>query len=114
MLFLLLVSSFSAISDLTVLNSFYKSTGGEYWTNNEGWDSDDFCNRFGVTCDSNNRVISLYLQGNNLTGTIPNNFGYLNKLQGLDFTGNNLTGNLPQTMANMQSLSAMFRYLFSS
>ena len=104
---LLLCASCFAISDLDVLDAFYEATNGEYWSVNTNWTNTDPCTRFGVSCDSNNRVSTLYLQGNNITGELPRNFGYLTKLMGLDLTGNSLSGTLPESMANMKDLFAM-------
>lgn len=106
-LFLLLGYSL-CVTDKDVLDAFYKSTNGQNWINNAGWDSDDVCSRFGVSCDDAGRVSTLYLQKNNLQGPLPLNFGYLTHLTGLDLSGNQVNGTFPKTMANMKNLMAMF------
>lgn len=104
----LLVTYSLCISDLEILNAFYKSTNGKNWTNNEGWENNDVCNRFGVRCDNTGRVSTLYLHKNNLRGQFPDNFGYLTHLAGLDLSGNHISGPFPKSMANMKNLQAMF------
>ena len=56
--------------DRIALNNIYTATGGDTWTDNTGWDSDDLSTRFGVTV-SNNRVTALSLPANNLQGNMP-------------------------------------------
>ena len=105
--YLLLLSSVSCINDLQILNDLYKSTHGENWNRNDNWQNNDPCTRFGVVCQDN-RVITLSMQGNNMVGPLPKNFGYLTKLQSFDFSGNKISGSFPESIVNMKELSAMF------
>ncbi|CAM9271736.1 unnamed protein product, partial [Sphacelaria rigidula] len=57
-------------TDRAALLDLYNETGGPYWKNNRGWqDNDlDLRNWYGVTTDSDGRVVKLELFGNNLRG----------------------------------------------
>ena len=57
-----------------------------------------------VTIDDEGRVTSLDLSGNQLTGTIPEALGQLNKLQSLNLSGNQLTGTIPEALGQLDSL----------
>ncbi len=59
-----------------VLLEFYCDTDGPNWTDNTNWDENDdpltgVDNWYGVILDNNNRVITLALPDNNLSGPIP-------------------------------------------
>lgn len=77
-------------SELNILNDFFSSTGGNLWTNKDGWDiSTDYCNNFhGVECDDVGRVTSLDLSNNNLKGTVPQSIFQLQFLRKLVLSGN--------------------------
>jgi hypothetical protein len=124
------------------LIAFYDSTNGDSWTHNTGWETpplypDGFAmpgtegTWYGVTVDSNSRVIRIELTDNNLTGSIPaalaslvdleylaldlNHIGgsipaelrYLNKLQTLILSSNQLTGQIPIELGNLISLRTL-------
>jgi hypothetical protein len=87
--------------DYAALMELYNSTGGDNWTNNTGWKEGaagtncNPCNGWhGVSCDVNNRVNSINLSYNGLTGILP----ALNNLPNLEYFDcyeNNLTGDIP-------------------
>jgi hypothetical protein len=55
--------------DISALQSIYKSTNGDDWTNNSGWlTSSDLDTWFGVNAISNSVVTEIALHGNNLVG----------------------------------------------
>ncbi|MCX6271240.1 MAG: hypothetical protein NTU44_08500 [Bacteroidetes bacterium] len=62
------------IQDSLALVSFYNSTGGPEWYNNNGWLIEPVNTWYGVTVDGN-RVIMLIINSNNLAGTLPNELG---------------------------------------
>ena len=98
--------SFTGLTDLIALESLYAGLGGFNWHNNLGWFRDDSqCGWFGVLCDSNGFVTSLRLEGNNLSGSIPDILGNLRYLQSLDLSNNNLSGGLPASLGQLQDLS---------
>ncbi|KAF8024663.1 hypothetical protein BT93_F1747 [Corymbia citriodora subsp. variegata] len=47
------------------------------------------------------------LSQNNLTGIIPPEFGYFNKLQALNLSHNHLTGSIPETFSNLKSIESL-------
>ena len=60
---------------------------------------------FGVTTDSNGRVVALEVQSNGLAGTIPAELGQLSKLARLWLNGNSLNGSIPDQLGNLSSLA---------
>jgi len=58
------------LGEKTKLENLYKDTKGQYWFNNEGWETDsEYCNWYGVKCNNDNFLVELKLRKNNLTGT---------------------------------------------
>ena len=96
-------------NDVAVLRSLFEVTGGDGWTNSQGWLGegipDDW---YGVGVDSVGRVEVLDLTDNGLAGQLPASLGSLSHLSTLKIGGNALTGRLPLSLAAL-SLSE-FRY----
>jgi len=87
------------------LLQLYHSTNGANWHNNEGWNvTNTPCSWKGITCE-NDGVTKLYLNSNQLTGTIPN-FSGLPNLRRLYLYSNQLTGTIPNfsDLPNLQWL----------
>ena len=64
--------------DHAALVALYNTTGGTFWTNNHKWLSDAPIGEwYGVTTDSNGRVVSLDINRNRLRGEIPADLGNL-------------------------------------
>ena len=77
--------------DSLALISLYKSTNGDGWSNNDNWlSSSPIDSWHGVTI-ANNRVVSLELSDNNLTGTIPSSINALSALQFLNVSDNSIS-----------------------
>ena len=88
-----------------VLVAFYSSTGGDDWTNNDGWgESPSLADWYGVDVDSIGRVLSLRLPTNNLTGRIPPEVGDLAHLEELDLSGNEIGGAIPPEVGELANL----------
>jgi len=88
-----------------VLIEFFAATGGQRWTNRDGWDtSTPVCDWYGVFCDfvdgDPNRpfVFGLSLALNNLEGEVPASLGNLTRLRSLDVTSNRLSGTVPEQL----------------
>ncbi|VXD15923.1 T9SS type A sorting domain-containing protein [Marinoscillum sp. 108] len=102
-------------SDSLALVVLYNSTNGPSWTNSNNWLAGSVDTWHGVTV-SGGRVVSLDLSddgtlsynGNNLTGTIPEDVGNLSELTFLSMAGNALTGTLPTTLGNLTSVQYMY------
>ncbi|KAK2962309.1 putative DNA damage-repair/toleration protein DRT100 [Blattamonas nauphoetae] len=107
MLVFCVTSLLVGITEREVLEGFYKSTGGDKWTTNTNWNTAaDICTWHGISC-SGKYVSSIALQGNNLVGVIPSNFGHLSGLVSFDLSKNNLGGPIPQSVGNMRNLMAI-------
>jgi len=86
------------ISQHDILMALYDSADGKEWIDMKvPWSADDqyYCGYTGVTCDNKNNVIGIDLQGRGLSGTIPEELGFLQFLKKLDLSNNYLTGYLP-------------------
>lgn len=82
------------------LISLYKATGGDHWTNHEGWlgPAGTECDWHGVECWSRRntkprQVTGLDLGENNLEGSIPPDLAQLTHLERLDLVGIICPGN---------------------
>jgi len=119
-------------TDYDALMALYNNTNGDNWTNNgtnadpqsttAGWNKDcDICDWYGVTCDGNNRVVCLDLDGdniscgielnspgNNLQFTLPSEIGDLLELEFLYLTGNDLQGAVPNELSNLTELVEIY------
>ena len=115
-------------ADKQALISLFKLLGGQYWTNNHGWDPDggadpcDVRNRWhgvgcidpcdiyrdGPTC-AFGRITALTLRDNNLTGSITNwtGVGDLHNLSWIDFSGNSISGSLPEEIGQVQNIEVL-------
>ena len=73
-----------------------------------GWSSTtDCCKWKNVNCDGSNRVTSINLTSQPLTGTLPSDLGTLTQLTTLSLLGNSLSGPLP-SLANLTSLQKLY------
>ena len=83
-------------ADRDALVALYNATGGDNWIDNTNWLSAAPLNQWlGVDTDDQGRVETLWLNNNQLTGTIPPELGRLSNLQGRWLNSNQLTGELP-------------------
>jgi len=95
-------------NDKAALMALYNSTNGPNWTNNSGWNTAaPVRDWYGVTVEGG-RVTQIYLQNNNLVGTIPAEIGNLSSLRWLDFYQNEqLSGSIPPQIGNLSSLQRL-------
>lgn len=94
---------------LTVLRALYKATGGESWTNNEGWNdpsSDDYCSWYGVSCPLHvaPSVQGISLPSNGMSGSLPAEIIGLSDLKSLDLHDNKIGGSIPPKMETLGAL----------
>jgi hypothetical protein len=93
-------------SERQALVDLYNSTNSLGWTND--WDiSTPVCDWYGVTV-SNNHVVVLKLNNNNLHGLIPPSIGDLTYLQNLNFDVNYLESPIPSTVSNLTNLVSLY------
>ena len=92
-------------ADRKSLVTLYDSTNGDNWGNNYNWLSDSPIGEWwGVTTDDGGRVIELQLDVNELRGEIPAALGDLSNLQWLYLQGNRLSGCIPDSLQHQLDL----------
>ncbi|XP_026431034.1 MDIS1-interacting receptor like kinase 2-like isoform X2 [Papaver somniferum] len=79
------------------------------WKTNSTGRSRSTCKWHGISCNNEGSVAELNitglgLQGNNITGTIPSEFGKLRMLKELYLGANNLVGEIPKELFELSSL----------
>ena len=77
--------------DRAALVALYNATGGRNWRRSDNWLTDAPLDEwYGVRTDSRGRVDDLRLRENNLTGSIPPEFGRLSRMTTLQLWGNQI------------------------
>ena len=95
----------SQTNDETALLALYHATGGPTWNRHCGWATDrPLRDWYGVSVDSQGRVIRLDLACNGMVGEIPDTLGSLPKLSALDLSGNSLSGSIPNSLGGLTDL----------
>jgi len=85
------------VDTIHLLDTFYKKTSSRGWT--KPWDlSDIHCHEPGITCDDMGHVVGINVKGFGLSGSIPEEIGFLRYLKALDLSDNDLTGFLPSDL----------------
>ena len=93
------------LSNRQVLDSLYRVTGGEEWTDTTNWLSDEPLSEwYGVETSDSGEVTGLSLGDNNLTGSIPDVLVELDSLVTLDLGGNALGGRIPGGLRELLQL----------
>ena len=93
--------------DKAALEALYNATGGDNWSNNKNWLSDEPVGSWhGVTL-TNGRVARLSLESNDLTGALPTQLGNLANLVYLNLSLNQLTGPIPSQLGNLANLESL-------
>ena len=94
--------------DRAALVALYEATDGSNWKDKKNWLSDQPLGDWhGVTTDANGRVTRLFLNDNNLQGTIPTELAQLSNLTGLNLRYNPLTGTVPTELAQLTKLTRL-------
>ncbi len=109
---LLIAASISILSaqgsrqqDSLALVALYNSTNGSNWTDDSGWlTSDTLGNWHGIDV-SGGRVVRIFLDNNNLSGTLPAEIGDLTALKVLLLSKNQISGSLPEEIGNLKNLT---------
>jgi len=93
--------------DSLVLVEFFESTNGVNWTNNTHWLDTlmPISNWHGITTNSEGCVIEIQLEGNNLNGTLPDNFTNMIFLEDLNLANNQIQGPLPDSLLKLTELT---------
>jgi Leucine-rich repeat (LRR) protein len=93
-------------NDSLALVALYNATGGPSWTKKDNWLTGPVSTWHGIGADSCN-VLSINLNGNNLTGSLPNSIENLDKLEELIVTNNHLSGQIPAILGNLSTLKVL-------
>ena len=94
-----------------VLSALYRSTDGDNWFDNSGWDTtatptvEELNGWFGVQVVQDR--VEIFLPGNNLTGMIPPELGQAEGLRNLWLLLNQLSGPIPQELGQLSELEAL-------
>jgi len=91
-------------NDSLALVALYNSTNGPNWTNNIGWLKGPLTTWYGVILNSDGRVGSINLSGNNLSGSITSSLENLTELSTLNLSYNNFSGIIPSALFNLSTL----------
>jgi len=108
-----------SLGERQTLLDLYTSTNGASWSNSSLWNGTvgTECSWFGISCDiGQNHVIGVSLDGNNLTGVLPNDINNLLSLQNFDVGNNRLTGSIPTLtgLVNLLNFNAFNNQLTGS
>ena len=96
------------LTDRDVLEALYYAVGGPNWKAKHNWLTESpLENWHGVATDENERVTTLNLNYNGLTGGIPPELGALTSLQILNLGSNGLTGMIPAELGNLVNLTLL-------
>jgi len=99
--------------EFEALKALYKSTDGDNWTNNTGWDTTLTANDvndswYGLSFHGiTGKIKRINLANNNLTGEIPKKIENLTSIKDFWLNGNTLSGNIPPEIGGMSSLYSL-------
>jgi Leucine rich repeat len=88
----------------------YFSLNGKWWLNNADWlSSHHECLWYsdGQQCDSKDRWIILSMTRNNISGTLPQDLGYLSHLEQISLENNVIWGRIPKEVASLARLEVL-------
>lgn len=93
-------------TDSLALVDLYNNTNGDDWFRNTYWLKDNVQTWQGITVE-NNRVTEVYLERNNLKGSLTASIGELSALKKLNISRNEFNGNLPKELGNLHGLEEL-------
>ena len=90
------------------LDALYTATNGASWTYNEYWGSaQPVCSWYGIRCNSADEITGIFLSNNNLDGALPTAFflaSYFKTILDLKLDGNSITGPIPDEIGLFRNL----------
>ena len=103
------VSDLDASTDKAALVALYNATNGPNWGSNRNWLSDRPIGEWSrVSTDGDGRVTGLWLDGNQLSGSIPSELGNLANLRTLSLSNNRLSGSIPSELGDLANLGVLW------
>ena len=97
--------------EINALQDLFDSTHGNSWTRSDGWKTtSNYCEWFGITCNSSGRVIKIDLSDNNLSGTPSSSIFELTSLRELDLGQNQISF----SFEGIESATSMIKLVLSS
>jgi len=99
-------------AEISALEDLYWSTNGPHWTDNKNWLNGDPCTNkwVGVVCDPRGHIVELFLNNNQLRGSIPATIGILDDMYEMSLDSNQLSGSIPATIGNIYGLDGLWLY----
>lgn len=95
---LICLISLARADDRAALSNFYQVTNGDQWIKNTNWNTDvNWCDWYGVICE-NGIVTRLDLANNDLLGDIGDSLNSLNGLKQMYLQNNQLSGSIDQRL----------------
>jgi Leucine-rich repeat (LRR) protein len=95
-------------ADSLALVDLYNSTNGPGWGNHTNWlTAQPVSSWYGITV-TGNRVTTVFIYNNNMTGPIPSSIGNLTALNILKLYSNHLNGSIPSSVGNLVNLSTLY------
>jgi Leucine-rich repeat (LRR) protein len=96
------------VEERTALIALYNSTNGDNWTENSGWNGAEGteCTWYGITC-MDDHITHIYLDNNNLTGSLPSEISGLKWLIELNLNTNTISGELPAETGALTNLEML-------
>ena len=92
------------LTDSLALVDLYNATNGNGWINKTNWlTTQPVVTWYGITV-SGNRIYTINLNSNNLSGFLPSTIGNLTGLQSLQLDVNAISGSIPSSIGNMLTL----------
>jgi Leucine rich repeat/Secretion system C-terminal sorting domain len=94
--------------DSLALVALYKSTKGPGWKDHTNWLTKASVSTWHGVEVTTGRVTSLFLDNNQLNGSIPNSLGSLSNLRELYLNDNQLSGSIPSSLGNLSYLTILY------
>ena len=102
------VAQGSLATDRAALEALYDATDGPNWVDSTNWKTDaPLAEWYGVTANTDGRVVGLELNENGLAGELPEELGGLTQLRWLWLHVNDLTGTIPARLGSLPRLGAL-------
>ncbi|KAG9394055.1 Cyst wall protein, type 1B [Carpediemonas membranifera] len=92
------------ISEQEALMNLYTALGGDFWTDNSGWNTGDVCTWYGIGCNLDGYVTDIRLPANNLTGELTSDIGCFPYLKSLQLNENEISGPVPDAIGFLTNL----------